>query len=136
MTTPAYIVGAGVTVTIGTGDTTIGLTAEAHNLVDGPTPLVKRPLGSQRAQVVPGQGAGTFSANGGCTDDNEPTLAALRTLASQASGVDVEVTYPSGAKDAFKFVGTIAHQSAGEGFLDWTIDGQISGDVTNTPAGP
>ena len=135
MTTPNYITGPAVTVEVGSGDTTIGLTAETFSLDDGPAPLTKRRLGQQRADVVPGQGAGTFQAGGHTTQDNLADLAALR--AASATPYQITVTYggfgTSDATDVFDLVGTITFAVDAAGEVEWSISGGIDGSITHTP---
>ena len=133
MTTPNYITGTATTVTIGSGDTTIGLVAESLSFDDGPGVLVKRRLGQQRADAVPGQGAGTFSASGHTTQDNLANLAALR--AASANPFEVVVTYAgfgtSDATDTFDVVGTISFAVDAAGEVEWSISGSIDGSVAH-----
>lgn len=135
MTTPNYITGAATSVEIGSGDTTIGLVAESLSIDDGPGVLVKRRLGQQRADAVPGQGAGSFSASGHTTQDNLADLAALR--AASANPYQVTVTYSgfttSDATDVFDVVGTISFAVDAAGEVEWSLTGSIDSTITHTP---
>ena len=128
-----FIPGSAVSVTVTAADTSIGLTANSYDFNYGPARLTKSRLGAASADTLAGQQSGTFSLSGHTTDDNLPDLAALQVATGQP--LEIEVTLnAAGAKHAYNAVAEIGYSVTGDGELDWSIDGDISGDVTFTAA--
>ena len=123
--------GSAVTVTV-TGAATIGPTAAQYNSDIGPAQLTKPLLGAKSQSALAGQVQGTFSITGHTTEENIGDLAALRDPANQP--FLVEVTFnASGDKESYNGVGSVTIDAAGDGEVDWTINGTVDGDYTFTP---
>ena len=127
-----FIPGSGVSVTIKTGDTTIGPTAASVDIAYGPNQLTKPLLGATAQSSLAGQGSGTFTASGHGTQENLGDLASLWDQTNQP--FEVTVTYPDTSTTVCQVVGELTMSHIGDGEVDWSISGTLDGAPVYTAA--
>ena len=113
-------------------DTVVALTAERVSVSGGPATVKKRLFGNSHDLSKPGQGTGTFSADGVATQEALPILAGIRDASSSGDNpITVVVTYwGSGDTDTFDATCRVTFDADAGGDITWSIEGDIDGDPT------